>query len=208
MGAQWGMNSIPDLPPRRLAFITLIALALATLVFVSVVLPAEFGRDPTGFGRITGIDRLRAPVVEQVQATPSAAASHAGPANTYVGAFRSDSFLIPLEFGDELEFKVRMAAGTTLVYTWATEGQTAPTDMYADFHGEARQVEPYKLMEYRQQVEPASRGSLIAPFDGVHGWFFQNRGEDKILVRLRLSGFYDLVPAGEYGNERGIEPQH
>lgn len=201
------MKAIPELPRRRLAMLTICALALATLVFVAVVLPAEFGRDPTGFGRLTGLDRLRAPAVEVMTASPLATESRSGPANTYARALRSDRFLIPLEFGDELEFKVQMAAGGTLVYSWTAQGQRTPQDMYADFHGEARQVEPHKLMEYRQQVETASNGSLVAPFDGVHGWFFQNRGEDKIVVQLQLSGFYDLVPKGEYGNERGIEPQ-
>ena len=47
-------------PPslRRLMLITLAAAALATVLSVTVVLPAEFGRDPTGVGELLGLKDL------------------------------------------------------------------------------------------------------------------------------------------------------
>jgi len=52
-----------------------------------------------------------------------------------------------------------------------------------------------------------SSGALVAPFEGVHGWYFQNQSDKPQTVHLKISGFYDLVPPGEYGNEGGITPQ-
>jgi hypothetical protein len=46
---------------------------------------------------------------------------------------------------------------------------------------------------------------IVAPFEGVFGWYLQNQSEKPVVVHLKISGFYDLVPAGEYGNDAGIE---
>lgn len=197
----------------RLGRATGLAFAAATLIFVTTVLPAEFGRDPTGFGRLTGISKLAlsapaaASVMPAANAAISATAGAGAPLQEQVAAPRSDEFAIPLEFADELEFKVRMKAGSTLLYSLIVEGARSPEDAYADFHGEVPHAEPEQVVEYRQATGLASHGALRAPMDGVHGWFLQNRGEDRIVVHLRLSGFYELIPAGEAGNERGIQPR-
>ncbi|MFA5943523.1 MAG: hypothetical protein WC876_03545 [Candidatus Thermoplasmatota archaeon] len=52
-------DSSADLPSRkRLVVATAIALAVALLVVVPFVMPAEYGVDPTGFGKLSGIDQL------------------------------------------------------------------------------------------------------------------------------------------------------
>lgn len=56
--------STPDAPvapqatPRKLIRSTLIALAVAVLLLVTVVLPAEYGIDPTGIGRMIGLTQM------------------------------------------------------------------------------------------------------------------------------------------------------
>jgi hypothetical protein len=56
--------STPHLPPveppspRKLLRSTLIALAVALLLLVTAVLPAEYGIDPTGVGRVLGLTRM------------------------------------------------------------------------------------------------------------------------------------------------------
>ena len=51
---------IPIAPasPRRLLRSTLIALAVAGLLLVTIVLPAEYGIHPTGVGRVLGLTRM------------------------------------------------------------------------------------------------------------------------------------------------------
>lgn len=52
-------DSSAELPSRkRLAVATAIALAVALVVVVLFVMPAEYGVDPTGFGKLTGINDL------------------------------------------------------------------------------------------------------------------------------------------------------
>ena len=56
--------SNPDAPvaqqatPRQLIRSTLIALAVAVLLLVTAVLPAEYGIDPTGIGRMIGLTQM------------------------------------------------------------------------------------------------------------------------------------------------------
>jgi hypothetical protein len=132
----------------------------------------------------------------------------------YGGGYRSDFVEIPLtvagsaERGEELEYKVHMKAGDTLAYSWSVSGLDNPEEFYFDFHGEAPAREAGAegtVVEYRQATGAQSHGTLVAPFDGVFGWYLQNQSEKPVVVHLQISGFYTLVPPGEYGNEAGIE---
>lgn len=195
-------------PPSKktLGLITLAALAAGALLTTLFVLPAEYGIDPTGFGKATGLTRL----APKAAAAPAA---QAGAATYPAAAWRSDVIDIPLKAGgdarrgDELEYKVRMKPGDVMTYAWSVP---APAEeFYYDFHGEApaaKQGEEPIVVEYKQAVGIASSGALTAPIAGVHGWYFQNQSEKPVTVRLRLSGFYELVPPGEYGNAAAIEP--
>jgi hypothetical protein len=200
----------PILKKSRTIAVVAGAFLMGSAIFVLFVLPAEFHRDPTGFGKLTGLDRLAGPEVVTVAAAP------AGPNATtrfYATPFRTDTILItlPPDEKNELEYKVKMRPGDTLTYSWSVTGDEAhPEWFYYDFHGESRPVpEGAKatVMEYRQSTGLNSSGALVAPFEGVHGWYFQNQSDKPQTVRLKISGFYELVPPGEYGNEAGVEPQ-
>jgi hypothetical protein len=164
-----------------------------------------------GFGRLTGLDRLAGPDVVSVSAAP---AGLNATTRFYASAFRTDTIAIKLApDGDEgeLEYKVKMQPGGTLAYSWNVTGDEAHPDwFYFDFHGESvalTQAGKTTVMEYKQATGLNSSGALVAPFEGVHGWYFQNQSDKPVTVHLKLSGFYELVPPGEYGNEAGIEPE-
>jgi len=207
----------PDPPSRKtLLIVTGAGFLAAAVIAVLFVLPVELKLDPTGFGRLTGLDRLAGPktVSAAVPAAPGAAPATA--ARYYPTAYRSDVIDIPLNTPDkgpqasELEYKVRMKPGATLVYSWTVTGLSNPEEFYFDFHGEtpAGPGNPQaKVVEYLQTTGLKSNGSLIAPIEGVHGWYLQNQSAAPVVVHLKISGFYELVPPGEYGNEAGIQPK-
>jgi hypothetical protein len=201
-------------PPSAggIALLTLGALTVASAIVVLFVLPAEFHRDPTGFGKLTGIDQLAGPEIVNVADLPAEAGTAA---RYYDAAFRSDTIEIALQPEDkgmnDLEYKVKMKPGGTLTYSWTVSGdEDHPDWFYFDFHGESRpipagQTQP-TVVEYRQATGISSSGALVAPFEGIHGWYLQNQSDKPVVVHLKLAGFYELVPPGEYGNEAGIEP--
>jgi len=195
------------LPAGRMMAITGGALAAATLIMFGAVLPAEFNRDPLGLGHLSGLDRLWAPIE-----TPFVASKSEAPlAREYSQGFRADVIEIPLRAsgdstrGDELEYKVLMKKDATFIYEWSVADIPKPQEFYFDFHGHT--VDAGKAMTvatYKQATGTSANGALAAPFDGVHGWFFQNQSENPVVVRLKISGFYELIPPGDTGNEAGI----
>ena len=202
----------PTLKKSTLVAIAATALIVGSAMFTLFVLPAEFHRDPTGFGRLTGLNRLAGPEIVTVAAAP------AGPnatARFYTAPFRTDAIEIKLRpdgtEGSDLEYKVKMRPGSTLAYSWSVTGDEAHPDwFYSDFHGESvalTEEGKTTVMEYKQATGMSANGALVAPFEGVHGWYFQNQSDKPVTVHLKISGFYDLVPPGEYGNESGIQPQ-
>jgi hypothetical protein len=57
---------------------------------------------------------------------------------------------------------------------------------------------------YKKDTGTSSNGALTAPFDGVHGWYFQNQSLNNVVVRVKISGFYELIAPGEAGNESHV----
>lgn len=203
-----------SLSRARLLVLTTGAVIAGALIVAGIVLPAEFNRDPLGFGEWSGLSRLSAKPATSVTAD----ATPARQANEYATPFRSDTLSIPLAAGgdaahrDELEYKVRLKKGADLIYSWQVVGLDNAEEFYYDFHGHVpapATTSSKKLVvaTYRQAMGLEANGALRAPFDGIHGWFLQNQSDHPITVKLRIAGFYELVPPGEAGNEAGLRPE-
>lgn len=196
--------------PRTLIAVTLGALTLGALIVLGAILPAEFHSDPLGIGRLTGIARIWSPPEKKFDVE----ASSAPLAREYATPFRSDTIEIPLTGflgganGSELEYKVRMKQGATLIYAWEAVGAERANDLRYDFHGHTTpptgSKELTQVATYKQSYGIKQQGALTAPFDGIQGWQFSNGGDTDVTVRLKVSGFYELIPSGAKGNEAGI----
>jgi hypothetical protein len=195
---------IPNPPTAgRLGLILLAGFAVASIITVVAVLPAEFHVDPTGIGTAAGLMSLSA--APEAKSAPSTAATASGAApvqvlaRAYPAPFRTDTIDIPLKAaeseGSELEYKVKMSAGQTLVYSWTVDAP--PEEFYFDFHSEKRPSPKETVVSHEQAVGVARNGSLVAPFDGIDGWYFQNQSQKPVTVHLKISGFYTLLPGGK-----------
>ena len=165
------------------------ALVGAALVLAVFILPAEFGMDPTGLGGRMGLLALSTASAAQIDipmAPPETARFYPMPV-------KSNVIEIPLELDGELEYKVRMKAGETLVYSWSVDNGTA----YYDFHAESEPDGADLRYKEEQDGLPGEHGSLVAPFDGIHGWYWLNLEDHPIVITLRVSGFYELRPREE-----------
>jgi hypothetical protein len=195
------------LPAGKMLALTAGALVVATLLVFGAVLPAEFNWDPLGLGKATGLSRLWAPK----QVAYDASQNSTPLAREYDKGFRSDTIEIPLRpdgdrrGGDQLEYKVRMTKDATLIYEWSVADIPNPEEFYYDFHGHTTVPgAEMTVATYKQATGTSANGALTAPFDGIHGWFFQNQSVNPVVVRVKISGFYELIPPGETGNEAHI----
>jgi hypothetical protein len=193
----------------KLLLATAGAVAAGALIVFGAITPAEFNFDPLGLGRLTGIGRLWAPKDAQVDAKGGSIPR----AHSYASAWRSDVIEIPLSGflggykNSDLEYKVRMAKDATLIFDWEVIGPADPREFHYDFHGHTLEQTPgagMTVASYKQGFGLSGHGSLIAPFDGIQGWMFQNSSEKPVIVRVRLSGFYDLIPNGQPGNTSNV----
>lgn len=206
----------PQMPDARGVMLrVLIALAIGAIVTVCFILPAEYRVDPIGIGKAIGLFDLTTPRVVQTGAEAKPEPPKAEPAPVEapkevakvdekgqaipvllkVGpqilrpspdAFKSETIKITLKPDAELEYKVKMKAGSTLLYSW----QTDQGNVYYDFHGEP--ADPKKSQSYLEVQETNNaNGALVAPFDGIHGWFWLNLTSKPQVITLKISGFYE-----------------
>jgi hypothetical protein len=173
----------------RLLRATLLAAAIAGVLLVTVVLPAEYGVDPTGLGRATGL--YRAPAVEAAP-LPENSAGEGGTGTTTGSLFkspspyRSDEMSITLAAGEGAEIKAEMQAGERMVFSWTASGGGVDVDM----HGEAVDKAGGDRSYWTGEFETSGHGAFEAPMAGNHGWFWQNLNDDPVTITVRTSGFY------------------
>lgn len=140
--------NLEDLPTaRQLIRATLIAAASAGALLVAVILPSEYGVDPTGIGRAFGFTQMgeiKMQLAEEAAAdaaADTAAAAGTGPvavappasgapvAPTAVDApsasavaDRSDTTSVTLAPGEGAEIKLTAARGARIAFNWTVEG--------------------------------------------------------------------------------------
>ena len=113
----------------------------------------------------------------------------------YSADYRTDIIDIPLDPLEELEYKLGLNEGDSIVYQWDAAGLKDPEMLYAEFHGHTPPVNNVgDLMFYRKATGATERGTLVAPFTGIHGWYLRNDTEARIVVQLKVAGFYELLP--------------
>jgi hypothetical protein len=115
---------------------------------------------------------------------------------TYPAGFRSDVVDVRVRGGGgEVEYMIKMKPGDTVVYSWEVQNIADPQSFLTEFHGHTEPVGGRgDLMFYVKAAGAKAGGSLIAPWQGEHGWYWQNKSADPVTVRLRLAGFYELAP--------------
>jgi hypothetical protein len=200
--------------PRQLFWVVGAAALAATIVFVAAILPAEFRIDPTGIGRFLGLDRLAGPAEVQVAAVVGPTGA---PATFSDVPFRTDTVDIPLKRGgtlfmDELEWKVRMKEGATMMFSWSVPEVTEDDAFYYSFHGQSEPVpnaekQEIKVTTFKEDVGTKLSGTLIAPYDGLWGWYLQNQFDTPVVVKLNIAGYYEIATQDDIAKAAAAVPR-
>lgn len=191
---------------------TLWTLVGAIIVTVLFVLPAEYGVDPTGIGEKLGLTRLAASASPEIDAAPRIVEGRfpeispddefdyfepetlGDPfSRTQTRPFQSKSMVIELDEFEQVEVKAVMKQGDAMVYSWRLlEGDS----VYSDFHADPLEIDNFPeqyWIRFLETEEPAASGSLVAPFDGNHGWYWLNIEENPVRIELEVHGYYDDI---------------
>lgn len=198
---------IEDLPTKaQLRRASILAGIGAAVIAVTVYLPAEYGVDPTGIGRVIGLTEMSE---IKVQLAAEAEADRlldeqrgqdqsSSVLDSMLGLFIgtayaqeaqdnwTDTVTFTLEPGDTAEIKLTMAAGDVAEYAWTAEGGRVNFDLHAHSGGESIDYE-------RGSGTTDGEGSIEAPFAGDHGWFWRNRDSTPINMTINVRGDYSAV---------------
>lgn len=197
---------------------TMIAIAAAAAILVTVVLPAEYAIDPTGVGRALGLvemGEIKAQLAHEAE--QDRAKAGAVPKTTpkedkrsalkdiVFGAIFSPAMAQPAPTPKTADFSTKTEETSVSLkpgdYIEAKLGMkkgtkvkfkwtvTGGTVNY-DMHGEFGD----KSKSYAKgRASSGEEGILEAAFDGSHGWYWRNRGNAPVKVSLQTTGEYSFV---------------
>jgi len=163
---------------------TAFAAVLALLIFFVAILPAEFGVDPTGFGKVMKLTQLAG------QTSSAQAATTQADTTKQTLPAQEDSVDISIPAGKGLEYKFYLVGGDAMRYGWSTKGGEL---LYFDFHGEPQGDTTGYFESYTISTANNVRGSFTASFEGSHGWYWKNKGQTDIVVTLQTEGSYKII---------------
>jgi len=190
---------------------TIIAVVSAIAILVAVVLPSEYGIDPTGVGRVLGLTdmgEIKTQLAEEAEQDRNRNQQKAAPAVSaepqqgsslldriysefLVGGAqaqeaRSDEMSLTLAPGEGAEIKLVMEKGAQVNYAWTANGAVVNFDTHGDGGGENISYE-------KGRGVAEDEGILEAAFDGNHGWFWRNRTDAPVTVTLKTNGGYSDI---------------
>ena len=212
------------LPSRRqVAVGSAVAIVVAAVAMVFFVLPAELGIDPTGFGTRTGLTGLaqKGPAAniylerglkrtnvllpldasaKPDEATLRATLAAKGIAVPAGAGFVSDHWEYELLPYDSIEMKYKLAQGQPMIFAWH-----APVPVHYDMHAVPDRGGNPATESFAITDAPAQTAVYVAPFTGIHGWFWQNQTLNPVTVSIDATGAFagavTFDQAGEHPRE-------
>lgn len=195
-------------PSARSILLSVLAAVLgAAVVLVTIILPAEYNIDPTRIGGVLGLTAMNEPA-KTVQLTDVVGGNEKlrevaipdfgkpvplpNPAvfQKQVATAKAEEKTVTLKPGEQTEVKVLLKTSQVLTFSWQAEGGI----VYTDFHGHEPNTNNDFWVRYEeQQSGTEGSGSLVAPFEGEHGWFWLNLSEQPVTIKLSLNGYYDKL---------------
>ena len=106
---------------------------------------------------------------------------------------REDLINITLPARGDKEYKFHLEKGATLEYAWETNG----SKLFFDFHGEPKGDTTGYFKSYRKNTDSQASGSLTAPFEGTHGWYWKNNSHLPVTIVLKSKGAYRRLDLNE-----------
>lgn len=181
-----------DLPTSsQLLKSTIIAILVTFILLLIVIFPAEYGTDPTGVGNLLGLKEMgdiKMSLLDEAQNEPAdeinVPSSNIDHKDKIV--VNNDVVEHTLEPGQAIEIKLEMKRESLVQYEWKTSKGGLNYNLHGDGYKGTDNFMSYK----KGRMVSSDNGDLKAAFDGYHGWFWRNREDYPVTVRLETSGDY------------------
>ena len=182
-----------DLPSSSQLFkSTIIAVLVAGILLLLVILPAEYGVDPTGVGDFLGLKKMgeikvsleKEAIIEPVVFKDNSVQPEKEKSKSVED--NHDITEILLAPNEAIEIKLEMKKGAVANYQWSTNNGALNFNLHGDGYIGMHKTTTYK----KGRMVSSDKGELIAEFHGFHGWFWRNRNNKPVTVFLETTGDY------------------
>ncbi|MFK7966419.1 MAG: transmembrane anchor protein [Burkholderiaceae bacterium] len=188
----------------RLIKSTIIAAVAALVILITVVLPAEYGVDPTRIGNVLGLTEMGeikaqlAKEAAQDHQTETKDDDKSSLLNELLNVFISnaqaqsdkpawkETLSFKLSPGEGTEIKLVMNENAEAQFLWSVEGGKVNFDLHGDGGGKSISYEKGRGVE-------GDEGTIKAAFTGNHGWFWRSRNRKDVTVTLRVRGDFQQI---------------
>ncbi|MCF6234660.1 MAG: transmembrane anchor protein [Rhodobacteraceae bacterium] len=187
---------------------TIIAAVVAVVLLITVILPAEYGIDPTRTGQALGLVEMgeikmqlqdeaeadRQMQLEETNASDDQSSLIDQIFGVFIGAAHAqsdagewtDKISLTLTPGQGKELKLVMQEGAAAEFSWSSDSGVVNYDLHGDGSG--------KEISYEKgRGVPGQDGVLVAAFTGNHGWFWRNRTKQDVTLTLLVRGDYSAL---------------
>lgn len=196
-------SELPIPSSMQLLKSTVVALVVAIVLLLTVIIPAEYGVDPTGIGRVLGLKEMGEMKAEFEQEKSEEHHGHDSPNIEKSEPVKSsEEVLIVYDEEQEevlnlvlgpnqsTEVKLEMLEGNKVYFYWTANGSVLNYDLHGD---------PYNApTDFYHSYEKGKglaeqKGELHAAFSGLHGWYWRNRTEEPVKVTLEVKGQFSAI---------------
>lgn len=185
---------------------------ISLALLITIVLPAEYGIDILGIGRVFGLTEMgkikqslqeEAQMQEEKQLALDESIEDGVPSEDAVGEeemvveveeddgssseANEDSLTVTIAPDGWAEVKVDMSKDSEIEYTWKTEGGA----LNYNVHGESSTGSNFEYDDGRDETEMS--GTITAAFDGTHGWFWRNRSGQSVTFTISVVGDFKTL---------------
>ena len=100
-------------------------------------------------------------------------------------SYRTDARKLTVPSLGSVEFKYQLAKGESFVYSW-----NAPAAIPFDFHTEPAGQSVEASDTFERGDAAGKHGLYTAPYDGLHGWYWENPYDADVTITLHAAGFF------------------
>ena len=198
---------------------TMLAAIAAGILLVTVVMPSEYGIDPTGVGEITGLKRMgeiktslakEAEAELVIEAEVNVEVTNVRIAEVVVTEVEEVEVTESIKASPtqapsnkpyqnhEMTFTIAPDEAAEIKVTMTKDAevtyvwQTDGGKSNFDVHGDSKKLK-INYHPYYKGSASKGKGTLTAAFDGGHGWFWRNRSKKSLTITIKTTGEYTAI---------------
>ena len=185
-------NTLPSY--SQLIKSTIFATGITIILFLCVIIPAEYGKDPTGIGELIGIKKMGE--IKMNLKMEDLKNTHSPNMDINLNDImirevddtseKKDDVEFTIEPDGSIEIKLIMVKGALVKYSWKTKNGGLNFNLHGDGYRGSNKSITYK----KGRMKSYDSGEIVSEFDGYHGWFWRNRNNVKVNVVLEIVGDY------------------